>query len=84
MLEVAQMGPYVGQMTGVDQTLAVFDAVTSSAAKALNLEGYGIEAGCNADLVILQASDPIEAIRLRANRLFVIRRDGSLRDTWRP
>ncbi len=74
MLEVAQMGLHVGQMTGVDQTLAVFDAVTSSAAKALNLEGYGIEPGCNADLVILQASDPIEAIRLRANRLFVIRR----------
>ncbi|NBP96004.1 MAG: cytosine deaminase, partial [Gammaproteobacteria bacterium] len=74
MLEVAQMGLHVGQMTGVDQTLAVFDAVTASAAKALNLEGYGIEVGCNADLVILQASDPIEAIRLRANRLFVIRR----------
>ena len=74
MLEVAQMGLHVGQMTGVDQTLAVFDAVTSSAAKALNLDGYGIEPGCNADLVILQASDPIEAIRLRANRLFVIRR----------
>jgi cytosine deaminase len=29
---------------------------------------------CNADLVILQASDPIEAIRLRARRLAAIRR----------
>ena len=65
---------HVGQMTGVEQTLSVFDAVTTNAAKALNLAGYGIEAGCNADMVILQASDPIEAVRLRANRLFVIRR----------
>jgi cytosine deaminase len=37
------------------------------------LEGYGLEKGCNADLVILQAADPVEALRLKANRLFVIR-----------
>ena len=74
MLEVAQMGLHVGQMTGVEQTLSVFDAVTTNAARALHLEGYGLEPGCHADMVILQASDAIEAIRLRANRLFVIRR----------
>lgn len=81
MLEVAQMGLHVGQMTGVNQTLSVFDAVTSNAARALHLEGYGIEAGCNADMVVLQASDPIEAIRLRANRLFVIRRGDVIAST---
>jgi len=74
MLEVAQMGLHVGQMTGVEQTLSVFDAVTTNAARALHLEGYGLEPGCHADMVILQACDAIEAIRLRANRLFVIRR----------
>ena len=51
-----------------------FKAVTSNAAEVLALENYGLEPGCNADMVILQAADPIEALRLRANRLFVIRR----------
>ena len=35
---------------------------------------YGLESGCNADFVLLQARDPIEAIRLRAARLKVFRR----------
>ena len=37
-------------------------------------DGYGIDAGCTADLVLLQARDPVEAIRLRAQRLWVMRR----------
>ena len=74
MLEVAHMGLHVGQMTGVDQVRSVFDAVTVNAARAMQLEGYGLDPGCNADMVILQAEDPMEAVRLRAHRLFVIRR----------
>ncbi len=74
MLEVAQMGLHVGQMTGVAEQKACFDAVTANGAKTLNLEGYGLEPGCNADLVVLQAHDPMEALRLRPARLFVIRR----------
>ena len=35
----------------------------------MGLDGYGLEVGCNADFVLLQAADPIEAIRLRAPRL---------------
>ncbi len=74
MLEVAHMGLHVGQMTGIDEARSMFDAVTVNAARALQLEDYGLAPGCNADMVILQAADPIEAIRIRANRLFVIRR----------
>ena len=51
-----------------------FRAVTEIPAAILGLEGYGLEKGCNADLVVLQAADPVEALRLKANRLFVIRR----------
>ena len=51
-----------------------FRAVTEIPAAILGLVGYGLEKGCNADLVILQAADPVEALRLKANRLFVIRR----------
>ncbi len=74
MLEVANMGLHVGQMTGIEEIKSCFAAVTGNAAKTLNLDGYGIAPGCFADLVILQAEDPIEAIRLSAERLYVIRR----------
>jgi cytosine deaminase len=74
MLEVAHMGLHVAQMTGQDAMRACFRAVTETPAAILGIEGYGIAPGCNADLVLLQARDPIEAIRLRATRLAVIRR----------
>lgn len=74
MLEVAHMGLHVGQMTGTAEMRRCFEAVTVNAAKVLGLEGYGLEPGCNADLVILQAADPIEALRLKPARLQVIRR----------
>lgn len=74
MLEVAQMGLHVAQMTGQDAMRACFQAVTETPAQILGLEGYGLTPGCHADLVILDAGDSIEAIRLRAARRYVIRR----------
>jgi cytosine deaminase len=74
MLEVAAMGLHVAQMTGADAMRQCFAAVTTTPAKILGLDGYGIAAGRHADLVLLQARDPVEAIRLRATRLAVIRR----------
>jgi cytosine deaminase len=68
------MGLHVGQLTGTAEMRRCFEAVTVNGAKALNLEGYGLTPGSNADLVVLQAADPIEALRLRPNRLQVIRR----------
>ncbi|WP_288051341.1 amidohydrolase family protein [Acidiphilium sp.] len=73
MLEVASMGLHVAQMTGVDAMRSCFDAVTVNAALAMGLEGYGIAPGCRGDLVLLDAGDPIEAIRTRAARRAVIR-----------
>ena len=74
MLEVAQMGLHVAQMTSQAQMRACFNAVTVNAAHILGLDGYGIAPGQYADLVLLQARDPVDAIRLRANRLMVVRR----------
>ncbi len=71
LLEVAHMGLHVAQMTSQQGIRACFDAVTTNAAKVMHLEGYGVEPGCDASLVLLQARDPIEAIRLRAPRLKV-------------
>jgi len=55
--------------------------VTQNAARVLGLQGYGIEPGCNADLVVLQAADPIEALRLKPARLHVLRRGRVIAET---
>jgi cytosine deaminase len=81
MLEVAYMGLHVGQMTGIAEMKACFAAVTGNGAKCLNLADYGIAPGCQADLVLLQAGDPVEALRLRPARLAVIRRGAVIAET---
>ncbi|MBX5000178.1 amidohydrolase family protein [Rhizobium lentis] len=74
MLEVGHMAIHVAQMAGIEDKKKIFDALTVNSARTMGLEGYGIEKGCNADLVILQARDTLEALRLKPNRLAVIRR----------
>ena len=81
MLEVAHMGAHALHMTGVDQQNALFDAVTVNGAKTLGLENYGLEVGCNADMVITQAASKLEALRLHPARLFVIRRGNVISQT---
>ena len=73
MLDVAHMGLHVGQMSSRVDMDWCFDAITKNSAKILGLDSYGIKKGYRADMVILQATDKIDAIRLRANRLTVIR-----------
>ena len=74
MLEVASMGLHVAQMTSQTAMHQCFEAVTTAPARLMHLDGYGLDVGCHADFVLLQARDPIEAIRLRATRLKVFRR----------
>ncbi|OEC95467.1 MULTISPECIES: amidohydrolase family protein [unclassified Rhizobium] len=74
MLEVGHMAIHVAQMAGIEDKKKIFDALTVNSAKTLGLEGYGLEKGCNADFVVLQAVDTLEALRLKPNRLAVIRR----------
>ena len=73
MLEVAHMAIHAAPMTSRAAMRAAFDAVTVDAATAMGLDGYGLAAGCRADFVLLQARDPIEAIRLKAARLVVVK-----------
>jgi cytosine deaminase len=81
MLEVAHMGLHVAQMTSQKGIRACYDAVTVNAAKVMHLEGYGIEPGCEASFVLLQARDVVEAIRLRASRLKVWRKGAALAES---
>ena len=74
MLDVAHMGLHVAQMTGQAAMRECFAAVTTRAAQVMQLPGYGMAPGCDASFVLLQAHDPVDALRLRAHRLKVWRR----------
>jgi len=74
MLEVAHMAVHAQPMTSREAIRWTFDAVTEIPAHVLGLEDYGLRPGAYADFVVLQAADPIEAIRMRAPRLEVVRR----------
>ncbi|RWR32963.1 cytosine deaminase [Sinirhodobacter populi] len=73
MVEVAHMAVHVGQMGGIEDKKRIYDAITVNSARTMELPGYGVEIGCNADLVVLQAADVVEAIRLKPARLYVLK-----------
>ncbi|OED46377.1 cytosine deaminase [Rhodobacteraceae bacterium (ex Bugula neritina AB1)] len=73
MLDVAFMGLHVGQLSSRDDMSWCFDAVTENSARIMGLQGYGVAKGKDANFVLLQAQDKIDAIRLRAHRIAVIR-----------
>ncbi len=72
MLDVAYMGIHVAHMTSQSDMQKCYEMVTSVNADIMELEDYGLEPGKRASFVILDASDPVEAIRLRADRLLVV------------
>ena len=73
MLEVGHMAIHVAQMASLDDKAAIFRAVTENSAVTMGLEGYGLAKGCKGDLVVLQARDPAEALRLKAVKLAVVK-----------
>ncbi len=72
MLDVAYMGLHVAQMTHPDEMARCFRMVTEDNAYILGLQDYGLRKGAKASLVVLDAADPTEALRLRADRLAVV------------
>ena len=74
MLDVAFMGLHVAQMSSPADMRHCFDMVTRVNAEIMGLDHLGLAVGKRASLVVLDAGDPIEAIRLRAERLCVIAR----------
>jgi cytosine/creatinine deaminase len=81
MLEVAHMGIHAVPMTSREAMRWAFDAVTVNGAAAMGLPDPTLRTGGPATMVLLQARDPIEAIRLRASRLCVIREGRLLAET---
>ncbi len=74
MLDVAFMGLHVAQMTSPAEMRRCFEMVTVENAAIIGLADYGLRVGAAASLVVLDAGDPVEALRLRARRLAVVSR----------
>ncbi|WP_424969179.1 amidohydrolase family protein [Dinoroseobacter sp. S76] len=72
MLDVAFMGLHVAQMTAPAEMAHCFEMVTETNAAIMGLAEYGLAKGKLASLVVLDAGNPIEAVRLRPDRLAVI------------
>ncbi len=68
-LRSAQLAAHTAHLTGADQLTACREMVTSRAAAALGLDGYGLRVSAPADLVVLDAFDPQEAVTAPPPRL---------------
>ncbi|MEQ8365899.1 MAG: amidohydrolase family protein [Roseicyclus sp.] len=73
MLEVAHMGVHAVPMTSREAMAWAFTSVTQNGARAMGLPDPTLREGGPASMVVLQARDPIEAVRLKATRLAVIK-----------
>jgi len=67
---IAAMAAHLGNL---DQLAWLLDLVTTNAARAIGLEGYGLAEGCRADLVVLDAASPADAITEQAEKLWVLK-----------
>ena len=72
MLDVAFMGLHVAQMSAPQEMARCFEMVTEVNARIIGLQDYGLHVGARASLVVLDAGDPVEALRLRPDRLCVV------------
>ena len=67
---VAAMAAHLGNLEQMDWLL---DLITINPARALGLQDYGLAIGCHADLVVLDAASPAQAITEQAEKLWVLK-----------
>ncbi|WP_432667630.1 cytosine deaminase [Wukongibacter baidiensis] len=84
MLQAANLLLHYSHLSGYDEIYELYDMITNYSAKALNIQDdYGIEVGKTADMIILNADDEMDAIRLLSECLYVIRK-GNVVATTKP
>jgi len=83
MLEVCMITALAAHLTRPEEIDTAFDMPRQRAARALRLEGYGLKVGNPADIVLLDARDALEALRVQPVERAVIR-GGRLVSQRRP
>lgn len=74
MLQAANLLMHTAHLSGNNQMPQLFDMISVNGLKTLNIHDNKIEVGKGADLIILDAKDEKEAIRLTSECLYVIRK----------
>jgi cytosine deaminase len=72
MPEVAFLASHLLWMTKAQEIETLYEMITTRAATAMNLAGYGLEPGCAANLVVLDQPDVTEALRFHTPPAAVI------------
>jgi len=72
MLEVAFLAAHLLWMTTGRDLETLYDMITVSAARAMNVSGHSLQVGAPADIVVLAAPNVLEALREHAAPLWVI------------
>lgn len=80
-LEVATVSAHAAQMTLPHEIETVFDMCTRNAARACNFTNYDFGPDTPADVVVLDARTPTEAMVMHADRLLVIKGGRLLAET---
>ena len=80
-LQVALIFCHAAQLSVPSEIDAALSAIRHTAAHVMGVRGYGLEPGCTADLVVLDADNMHEALRLQAVRRWVIRRGSVVAST---
>ncbi len=73
LLEEALILAYGAHMDSVEELETLLRMSTYNAARALDLNDYGLEAGCKADLVVLDAPSPSAAIVNQAEKNYIFK-----------
>jgi cytosine deaminase len=73
LLRQALITAMVAHLGNLDQMAWLLEFITTNAARAIGVEGYGLAEGCRADLVVLDARDAAQAITEQAEKLYVIK-----------
>ena len=81
MLQVLHMGLHVCQLMGYGQINDGLKLVTENSAKALGLQGYGVEEGNAANFIILPAESGFDAVRRQVPTRYSIRHGKVIAET---
>jgi cytosine deaminase len=80
MLDALAMLVHVAQMTGRTELFRAYEMVTTNPARAAGID-WGVKEGLEANLVVFDAADEAEAIRLRPAARWVVRRGRVVAET---
>lgn len=83
LFQIAMLAIPTAHLGGADDLPGVLPMITDNCARAIGLENYGLESGCNADMVLLDTYKVRDAVIDLPDKLFVIKKGKIVAETTR-